>query len=100
MTLSLLALAVAGVGQAGFSIMQSSIILVESTDNMRSRAMGALVLAIGIGPVGRVQAGAMAAFWSAPVAVGGMAVSGALATLGVVVFLAGFVRHRVSNLPD
>ena len=48
MTLSLAALAIAGVGQAGFSIMQSSIILVEATDEMRSRAMGALVLAIGM----------------------------------------------------
>ena len=100
MAVSLLALAVAGVGQAGFSIMQSSIILVESTDDMRSRAMGALVLAIGIGPVGRVQAGAMAAIWSAPVAVGCMAASGAVATLGVMAFLTGFVRHRWSNLSD
>ncbi|MBT6144460.1 MAG: hypothetical protein HOH74_03455 [Gemmatimonadetes bacterium] len=80
--------------------MQSSIILVESTDDMRSRAMGALVLAIGIGPVGRVQAGAMAAIWSAPVAVGCMAASGAVATLGVMAFLTGFVRHRWSNLSD
>ena len=99
MTLSLAALAIAGVGQAGFSIMQSSIILVEATDQMRSRAMGALVIAIGVGPLGRVQAGAMAAAWSAPVAVFCMAASGALATLAVVLLLLGFVR-RSQEPPD
>ena len=99
MTLSLAALAIAGVGQAGFSIMQSSIILVEATDQMRSRAMGALVIAIGVGPLGRVQAGAMAAAWSAPVAVFYMAASGALATLAVVLLLLGFVR-RSQEPPD
>ncbi|MEC8932341.1 MAG: MFS transporter [Candidatus Latescibacterota bacterium] len=99
MTLSLAALAIAGVGQAGFSIMQSSIILVEATDQMRSRAMGALVIAIGVGPLGRVQAGAMAAAWSAPVAVFCMAASGALATLAVVLLLLGFVR-RSQESPD
>ena len=99
MTLSLAALAIAGVGQAGFSIMQSSIILVEATEQMRSRAMGALVIAIGVGPLGRVQAGAMAAAWSAPVAVFCMAASGALATLAVVLLLLGFVR-RSQEPPD
>ena len=34
--------------------------LVESSDAMRSVAMGALVLAIGVGPFGRLQSGSMA----------------------------------------
>ncbi len=93
MPLSLLALGVSGIGQAAFSIMQSSIILVESTDQMRSRAMSALVLAIGVGPLGRIQAGAMAAAWSAPMAVSWMAASGAIATIAVLTLLAGFVRQ-------
>lgn len=100
MHLSLLALVLAGIGQAGFSIMQSSIILVEATDQMRSRAMGALVLAIGIGPVGRVQAGAMAAAWSAPLAVSFMALSGAVATLSVAMLLKGFVRRQRHETTD
>jgi Na+/melibiose symporter-like transporter len=90
--LSMAALVVAGVGQAGFSIMQSSIILVRASDEMRSRAMGALVLAIGSGPLGRVQGGAMAAAWGAPVAVGAMAASAALAIVVVAVLVGGFVR--------
>ncbi|MBT4098317.1 MAG: hypothetical protein HOE86_11770 [Gemmatimonadetes bacterium] len=60
---------------------------------MRSRAMGALVLAIGVGPLGRVQAGAMAAAWSAPIAVSWMAASGAIATAAVLLLLRGFVRQ-------
>jgi Na+/melibiose symporter-like transporter len=93
MSVSLFALGVAGLGQTGFSIMQSSIILMEASEQMRSRAMGALVLAIGVGPFGRVQAGAMAAVWSAPIAVSWMAASGAIATAAVLLLLRGFVRQ-------
>lgn len=89
--LALAALAVSGIGQAGFSIMQSAIILVESSDDMRSRAMGALVLAIGAGPLGRLQGGAMAAAWGASVAVGWMAAAGAVATVAVALGLRGFL---------
>ena len=91
LALSLAALVVSGVGQAGFSIMQSSIILVEATDEMRSRAMGALVLAIGSGPLGRVQGGAMAVLWGAPVAVGAMALSAAVGIVVVAWRLRGFL---------
>jgi hypothetical protein len=91
MALSLAALIVAGVGQAGFSIMQSSIILVESTDEMRSRAMGALVLAIGSGPLGRVQGGAMAVAWGAPVAIGTMAFCAAAGIVAVAWGLRGYL---------
>ena len=89
--LSLTALVVSGVGLAGFSIMQSSIILVEATDEMRSRAMGALVLAIGSGPLGRVQGGAMAVAWGAPLAVGSMALWAALGVVAVAWGLRGFL---------
>lgn len=89
--LSLLALVVSGLGQAGFSIMQSSIILVEASDEMRSRAMGALVLAIGSGPLGRVQGGAMAVLWGAPVAVGAMALWAAASIILVAWRMHGFV---------
>ena len=89
--LSLAALVVSGIGQAGFSIMQSSIILVEASEEMRSRAMGALVLAIGSGPLGRIQGGAMAVMWGAPVAVGAMAMSAALGIVVVAWRLRGFL---------
>ena len=90
--LSLAMMLCSGLGQAGFGIMQSSIILIESSDEMRGRAMGALVLAIGIGPFGRLQSGAMAEAWGAPVAVGVMATMAGMATLLVSIALGGFVR--------
>ncbi len=92
--LSLLLLFISGLGQAGFSIMQSSIILVESTDDMRSRAMGTLVLAIGVGPLGRLQSGSMAEALTVSWAVGSMAVMALIATLGTVGYLKGFIRSR------
>lgn len=88
---SMAALVVSGVGLSGFSIMQSSIILVEASDEMRSRAMGAVVLAIGAGPLGRMQGGAMAVAWGAPLAVGVMALSAALGILLVAWRMQGFL---------
>jgi predicted MFS family arabinose efflux permease len=82
---------VSGVGQAGFSIMQSAIILVEAVDAMRSRVMGTLVLAIGGGPLGRLQGGAMAEAWGAPLAVGTMAGCAGLMTLLAGILLRGFI---------
>ena len=71
--------------------MQSSIILVEATDEMRTRAMGALVLAIGAGPLGRVQGGAMAVAWGAPLAVGSMALWAVIGVIAVAWGLRGFL---------
>ncbi len=93
--LSLLLLFISGLGQAGFSIMQSSIILVESTEDMRSRAMGALVLAIGVGPLGRLQSGSMAEELTVSWAVGIMALAALIATLGTMGYLKGFIRGRI-----
>lgn len=66
---ALLLLIGSGMGQASFSTMQSAIILLASSDEMRSRAMGTLVLGIGAGPLGRLQVGALAQNFGAPLAV-------------------------------
>jgi len=92
--LSLALLMVGGIGQAGFSIMQSAITLVEASDEMRGRAMGSVVLGIGCSPLGRLQSGAMAEAWGAPLAVGTMAGFAGLATLAVGLLLAGFIGQR------
>jgi len=92
--LSLLMLFCSGLGQAGFNIMQSSIILVESSDEMRSRAMSGLVVAIGVGPFGRLQSGAMAEVWGPRIAVGVMAVMAAVGTLLAGLFVRGFARNK------
>ena len=93
--LTLVILVVVGVGHAGFSCLQSAIILVESTDSMRARAMGALLLAIGFGPFGRLLAGALAQEWGAPFAVSVMSTGALLSVAAATLLLSGFVRpHR------
>ena len=74
--------------------MQSSIILVESSDEMRSRAMSGLVVAIGVGPFGRLQSGAMAEVWGPRIAVGVMAVIAAVGTLLAGLFVRGFAGNN------
>lgn len=79
--LSLIMLILVGVGQTGFGIMQSSIVLRTSSDAMRPRVMGLLVLAIGGGPPGRLLVGGMAGIAGAPLA---LTICGGIASLGVV----------------
>ena len=76
----------AGIGQACFALMQSSIILLAASDDMRSRAMGAVVLAIGTDPLGKLQIGYAAETFGAPFA---LRTSAALAAL--LVFLIGWL---------
>ncbi|MEZ4681779.1 MAG: MFS transporter [Caldilineaceae bacterium] len=96
--LSLTLLICSGLGQACFSTMQSSIILLASSDEMRSRAMGTLVLAIGAGPLGRLQAGALAESLGAPIAVSLQAVLAALLVGTVILKLPG-LRRAVTPTP-
>lgn len=49
-----------GIGRAGFSAFQSVIILRNCSDEMRSRSMGILTLAIGVAPFGSLEYGGMA----------------------------------------
>ena len=79
--LSLVMLIILGIGQTGFSIMQSSIILRSSSNPMRARVMGLLVLAIGGGPPGRLLIGTLAGFAGAPIA---LSMAAGMACLGIV----------------
>jgi MFS family permease len=92
--LSLALLISSGLGQACFSTMQSSIILLAASDEMRSRAMGTLVLAIGAGPLGRLQAGALAESLGAPLAVTVQTALAALLVGAVILKLPGLRRSR------
>jgi MFS family permease len=67
-----------GAGTACFATMQSSLVLTSASDAMRGRAMGALMLAIGFGPLGALLIGALASVWGAPPAVSLFAGSGIL----------------------
>lgn len=88
-------LVVVGIGHACFGIMQSSIVLLAATDEMRSQAMGAIAVAIGAGPFGRLQTGLLAQAFGAPLAVGGGAVVAALLVVAVAISLPG-----LRQIPD
>lgn len=68
--LSLFLLILSGTGQSAFGVMQSAIVLISASDDMRDRAMGTLVLAIGAGPFGQLQIGHLAELLGAPLALG------------------------------
>ncbi|MEZ4708106.1 MAG: MFS transporter [Caldilineaceae bacterium] len=84
--LSLLLLVIGGLGRVCFGVMQSSIMLLSSSDEMRSRAMGSLTLFIGAGPFGRLQIGALATAFGAASALAMQAGLGIVA-IGVVLLI-------------
>jgi len=89
--LSLAMLILSGVGQAGFSVMQSVVVLITAPDDMRDRAMGAIAIGIGTGPPGRLQVGALAEAFGAPFAVG---ITAAAAVLSVVIITTALPDYR------
>ncbi|MGH2457240.1 MAG: MFS transporter, partial [Chloroflexota bacterium] len=64
-----LLLAIGGFFRAAFSAFQAAIILRNSSDRMRGRAMGILTLAIGVGPFGTLEIGALAQAIGTPTAI-------------------------------
>lgn len=96
-TFSLILLVISGIGQACFGTMQSSIMLLAASDEMRSRTMGTLVLAIGAGPLGQLQVGALAEFIGAPLAVGTHA---GVAVLSIIATMVGLPRFRRKLVPE
>lgn len=98
-TLSAALLLLSGIGQACFGIMQSSLILLSASDEMRSRAMGTLVLAIGTGPLGQLQIGALAETWGAPWAV---RLQTSLAALVIIImaFALPDLRRQTKSTPE
>ena len=78
-----------GIGHACFGIMQSSIVLLSAADERRGQAMGAIAVAIGAGPFGRLQTGALADAFGAPLAVGAEVALAALLVAAVAATLPG-----------
>ncbi|MCB0126229.1 MAG: MFS transporter [Caldilineaceae bacterium] len=88
-TLSWSLLFLMGIGQACFGSMQSSIIILSSSDEMRSRAMGTLVLAISADPLGKLQTGFLADQVGVQNAVAAQATMGLLVIGTIALFLPG-----------
>ncbi|MFO1086606.1 MAG: MFS transporter [Reyranellaceae bacterium] len=85
--LALAALIVGGFGTAGFSNMQTTLILIEAPPAMRSRLMGIVTVCIGTGPLGVLAAGALARELGPRDAVLTMAILGLLATASLSLIL-------------
>ncbi len=95
--LSLPTLVALGFGTAGFSTMQSSIVMLVAREDMRGKALGVTSLAIGVGPIGALLVGGIASALTASLAIGFMAGAGILC-LGLIAALMPSLRQRVE--PD
>jgi predicted MFS family arabinose efflux permease len=72
------ALLFTGLGGAGFSIMQATMVYLAAPPDMRSRLLGVLSLCIGVGPVGFVGLGLLADAIGAPGATAATGITGLL----------------------
>ncbi len=75
------ALLFTGLGGAGFSIMQATLVYLSAPPEMRSRVLGVLSVCIGIGPVGFVALGVLADAIGAPWATAASGLTGLLVLL-------------------
>ena len=83
---SFLVLLCAGMGQSGFSVMQSTILLLSSPAEMRGRIMGSQGLVNGLGHlIGGVEIGAIAQAFTISIAIGFNAGIGILLMLPVII---------------
>ena len=82
-SLSFVMLLLAGLGSAGFSTMQSTIILMSAAPSMRGTALGVLGQCIGVAALGGLLVGAMADYFNANVAVAISALMGLLLLIPV-----------------
>ena len=92
---SFLMLMLAGLGAAGYSTMQSTIILISSKPEMRGTALGMLGQCIGVAAVGGLAVGVVANYFSAQAAVA-MSVSLGLLLLIPVLSFSPLLRRPIS----
>lgn len=97
--LSFLMLLLAGLGAAGYSTMQSTIILISAEPEMRGTALGMLGQCIGVAAVGGLAVGIVANFFSAQAAVA-MSVSLGLVLLLPAVFFSPLVRRPIAQAEE
>jgi MFS family permease len=87
----------AGMGMACFGTLQSTIVLLSTSDEMRSRVMGILVLAIGGDPLGQLQIGTLAELFGVQATLAGQASAAVLALVVIVMVLPGVLQPQVHS---
>ncbi|MBI1296847.1 MFS transporter [bacterium] len=75
----------AGLGQAGFHTMRNAVLLTETSNEMRGRALSTVGLTQGVGLIGEMQTGLLAERIGAPITAGVQ--SGGAAILSALIFL-------------
>ncbi len=81
--LALVMLVLGGFGTAGFSNMQSTLMLTEAPPDVRSRLMGIVTVCIGTGPLGVLASGALAVHMGPRGAILAMAIAGLVLTIAL-----------------
>ncbi|HIM36967.1 MAG TPA: hypothetical protein EYM38_02955 [Dehalococcoidia bacterium] len=97
---SFILLLLLGFGSAGFSTMQSTIILIASSHAMRGSSLGVLGQCIGVAALGGLAVGAVADVLSAQIAVGIGALLGILLLIPVIIMTPLFHRQVTSPEKD
>jgi MFS family permease len=97
--LSFALILLAGIGIAGFSVMQSTIMFLAAPAGLRSRLMGLLTVAIGAGPIGMLHVGLLADWLGAAPAVALIALEG-LCALALAALVWPELRRRVALGPE
>jgi MFS family permease len=97
--LSLAVLWLAGFGMTSFGTMQTTLVVASAAPEMRGRALGALSLSIGSGPLGALHIGLLAGALGAPLATSISAVEG-IVVLGLVGLIWPVLRGDFSVVPQ
>jgi MFS family permease len=85
--LAFMAMVAGGFGTAGYTNMQTTLMLTEAPPEMRSRLMGIVTVGIGTAPLGVLTSGLLAVQFGPRLAVLGMAVAGLAANLALSLWL-------------
>jgi predicted MFS family arabinose efflux permease len=95
-----LALVLTGFGQAGFSVMQATLVYLATPAEMRGRIFGVLAVCIGVGPIGFVHIGLLADAIGARAATIALGLEGLVALLLTWPLWRGLVRAEGAASPS
>ena len=93
-SVSMVILGILGIGQSAYFILQTSVVLLSSSNEMRGRGIGILTLAIGTGPFGTLLIGLTSENYGAALSVAAAAVFALLLLVVINVVMPDVLRMR------